>query len=107
MPMPPQRGLPLRWGSPGLLMLGTKPHAAVNSTVTLVRLAGHPRLAGLANAVLRRIAREGEAARGQPWMRRVSTRRIGCGRAGAALARGAMARCSRRPMPPNRRSTLA
>ena len=46
-----------------LLMLGTKPHAAVNSTVTLVRLAGHPRLAGLANAVLRRIAREGEAAR--------------------------------------------
>lgn len=46
-----------------LLLLGTKPHAAVNSSVSLVRLAGHPRLSGLANAVLRRLSRGGAAAR--------------------------------------------
>jgi len=55
--------LALVLGACQLLLLGTKPHAAVNSTVGLVRRAGHPRLTGLANAVLRRLAREGEAAR--------------------------------------------
>ncbi len=50
----------LRLGLAQLLFLDTPPHAAVNATVALAR---GPRLAGyrgLVNAVLRRLAREGE-----------------------------------------------
>ena len=48
----------LRLGSAQLLILGTAPHAAVNSTVSLVGLKSPFR--GLVNAVLRRLAREGK-----------------------------------------------
>lgn len=49
----------LRLGAAQLLFLGTPPHAAVDTSVRLVVDAGLPHLKGLANAVLRRIAREG------------------------------------------------
>ena len=52
----------LRLGMAQLLFLGTPPHAAVSTTLTLAE--SHPRLAGrkgLLNAVLRRLAREGAA----------------------------------------------
>ena len=43
------------------LFLETGAHAAVNSTVELMRAAGLDRMTGLANAVMRRLTREGEA----------------------------------------------
>ena len=49
----------LRLGAAQLLFIGTAPHAAVDETVAMVQAAGHRRLKGLANAVLRRLAREG------------------------------------------------
>ena len=49
----------LRLGAAQLLFLGTPAHAAVDTSVGLVVEAGLPHLKGLANAVLRRIAREG------------------------------------------------
>ena len=56
-PPPPVRDA-LRIGAAELLLLGTPPHAAVSSAVALV-----PRpFAGLANAVLRRVAEAGQAA---------------------------------------------
>ena len=55
-PAPAQRAL--RIGAAELLLLGTPPHAAVASAVSL---APRP-LAGLVNAVLRKVAAEGEAA---------------------------------------------
>lgn len=51
----------LRLGATQLLFLDTPAHAAVNSAVALVRTAGWDGLAGLANAVLRRLAREGRS----------------------------------------------
>ena len=50
----------LRLGAAQLLFVGTPAHAAVDETVAMVQAAGHRRLKGLANAVLRRLAREGE-----------------------------------------------
>ncbi len=47
----------LRIGAAQLIILGTPPHAAVSATVTA--LSGH-RASGLVNAVLRKLAREGE-----------------------------------------------
>jgi 16S rRNA (cytosine967-C5)-methyltransferase len=53
----------LRLGAAQLLLLGTKPHAAVGATVAAVRnLPKGPAFAGLANAVLRRIAADATAA---------------------------------------------
>ena len=49
----------LRLGVAQLLFLNTEPHAAVDSTVELMRGLGFDRLAGLANAVMRRVSREG------------------------------------------------
>src|SRR5512143_840984 len=49
----------LRLGTAQLLFLGTPPHAAVDTSVRLVVDAGLPHLKGLANAVLRRISRDG------------------------------------------------
>ena len=49
----------LRLGAAQLLFMDTPAHAAVNSAVALVRAQGWEGLAGLANAVLRRIARDG------------------------------------------------
>ena len=48
-------------GAAQLLILNTEAHAAVDSTVELMRQAGFDRLTGMANAVMRRLTREGEA----------------------------------------------
>ncbi len=49
----------LRLGAAQLLFLGTAPHAAVDTSVRVMEDAHLPHLKGLANAVLRRISREG------------------------------------------------
>ncbi len=49
----------LRLGTCQTVFLGVAAHAAVDQMVTLTEQAGHARLKGLVNAVLRRIAREG------------------------------------------------
>jgi 16S rRNA (cytosine967-C5)-methyltransferase len=51
----------LRLGAAQLLFLGTPAHAAVDTSVRLMVDAGLAHLKGLANAVLRRLAREGTA----------------------------------------------
>ena len=51
----------LRLGTAQLVFLGTPAHAAVDTSVRLIVDAGLPHLKGLANAVLRRVAREGVA----------------------------------------------
>ena len=51
----------LRLGAAQLLFLETGAHAAVNSTVDLMRASGFDRLTGLTNAVMRRLSREAEA----------------------------------------------
>ena len=48
-------------GAAQLLFLKTGAHAAVNSTVELIRQAGFEKLCGLANALMRRLTRDGEA----------------------------------------------
>ena len=50
----------LLMGAAQLLLLKTGAHAAVDSTVELMRQTGFERLCGLANAVMRRLTREGE-----------------------------------------------
>src|SRR5262249_39106259 len=61
-PLPPE-AIPvrngLRLGAVQLLFLDTPSHAAVNSAVELVRAQGWEGLAGLTNAILRRIGRDG------------------------------------------------
>jgi 16S rRNA (cytosine967-C5)-methyltransferase len=54
----------LRLGAVQILVLGTPPHAAVNESVAV---AG-PRSRGLVNAVLRRLAAEGEPEPEGPWV---------------------------------------
>ena len=51
----------LLMGAAQLLLLKTGAHAAVDSTVELMRQTGFDRLCGLANAVMRRLTREGES----------------------------------------------
>lgn len=51
----------LALGAAQLLFLKTPAHAAVGETVSLVARSSHSRLKGLANAVLRRLDREGAA----------------------------------------------
>ena len=51
----------LLMGAVQLLILKTGAHAAVDSTVELMRQAGFERLCGMANAVMRRLTREGDA----------------------------------------------
>ena len=63
----------LRLGAAQLLFLGTPPHAAVDTSVRLVVDAGLPHLKGLANAVLRRVAREGIALLGDRDPARLNT----------------------------------
>lgn len=63
-PLPAQSALAtdaLRLGLTQILWLGTPPHAAVDTSVALVSGGGLPHLRGLANAVLRRVVREGPA----------------------------------------------
>ncbi len=56
----------LRLGVCQLVFLRVADHAAVSETVELATAAGHPRLKGLVNAVLRRLSREGAGlAKGQ------------------------------------------
>ena len=50
----------LLMGAAQLLLLKTDAHAAVDNTVELMRQTGFERLCGLANAVMRRLTREGE-----------------------------------------------
>jgi len=50
----------LRIGAAQILFLDTGAHAAVNSTVDLMRASGFERLTGLSNAVMRRLSREAE-----------------------------------------------
>ncbi|MEW5728328.1 MAG: RsmB/NOP family class I SAM-dependent RNA methyltransferase [Pseudomonadota bacterium] len=51
----------LRLGAAQLLFMGVAPHAAVDTSVELVRAAGFPGHAKLVNALLRRLGREGAA----------------------------------------------
>ncbi len=52
----------LRLGAAALLFLDTPPHAAVGTAVSLARARNLAKLAGLVNAVLRRVAEMGRAA---------------------------------------------
>jgi 16S rRNA (cytosine967-C5)-methyltransferase len=63
----------MRLGSAQLLFLGTPAHAAVDTSVRLVEAAHLPHLKGLANAVLRRVAREGTALLGDRDPARLNT----------------------------------
>jgi len=63
----------LRLGTAQLLFLGTPPHAAVDTSVRLVESARLPHLKGLANAVLRRIGRDGAALLGDRDPARLNT----------------------------------
>ena len=63
----------LRLGAAQLLFLGTAPHAAVDTSVRLIEDAHLPHLKGLANAVLRRISREGIAILGDRDPARLNT----------------------------------
>src|SRR6478735_10303436 len=63
----------LRLGAAQLLFLGTAPHAAVDTSVRLIEDAHLPHLKGLANAVLRRISREGVAILGDRDPARLNT----------------------------------
>ena len=102
-----ERGLPpqaprvetaLLIGAAQILFLDVPDHAAVDLSVRLVQADRHAaRYAGLVNAVLRRIAREG-AARSPRSTRRRSTRPNGCWRAGSRP----MARRPRTPSPRQR-----
>lgn len=65
----PQARQVLRLGTAQLLFLGTPPHAAVDTSVRLIA----PHLRGLANAVLRRVAREGVALLGDRDPARLNT----------------------------------
>ena len=60
---PPSEGMHiLRLGAAALLFLETPAHAAVGTAVALARARNLPKLAGLVNAVLRRVAENGAAA---------------------------------------------
>jgi 16S rRNA (cytosine967-C5)-methyltransferase len=60
---PPAEGMHiLRLGAAALLFLETPAHAAVGTAVALARARNLPKLAGLVNAVLRRVAESGASA---------------------------------------------
>ncbi len=60
---PPAEGMHiLRLGAAALLFLQTPAHAAVGTAVALARARNLPKLAGLVNAVLRRVAESGATA---------------------------------------------
>jgi 16S rRNA (cytosine967-C5)-methyltransferase len=65
----------LRLGAAQLLFLGTPPHAAVDTSVRLVEGAHLPHLKGLANAVLRRVSRDGVTLLGDRDPARLNTPR--------------------------------
>ena len=85
----------LRLGVAQLVFLGVPAHAGVGETVALARARGHDRHAGLVNAVLRRLAREGKAlaaAQDAPrldtpdWLWRSWSEAYGAGQARAIVA---------------------
>lgn len=51
----------LRLGAAQILFLETAPHAAVDTSVNMVKRARQPRMTGLVNAVLRKVASQGPA----------------------------------------------
>ena len=59
-PAPPAEDA-LRIGAAQVLFLDTPPHAAVDTSVELVKRKGQDRLAGLVNAVMRRVVADGKA----------------------------------------------
>src|SRR5258708_14475262 len=63
----------LRLGAAQLLFLGTPPHAAVDTSVRLMEGTNQTHLKGLANAVLRRVGREGAALLGDRDPARLNT----------------------------------
>jgi 16S rRNA (cytosine967-C5)-methyltransferase len=63
----------LRLGAAQLLFLGTPAHAAVDTSVRLMEGTNQTHLKGLANAVLRRVAREGAALLGDRDPARLNT----------------------------------
>ena len=63
----------LRLGAAQVLFLGTPPHAAVATAVTLTETAGAARFKGLVNAVLRRLSRDGGALAGGQDAARLNT----------------------------------
>ena len=63
----------LRLGAAQLLFLGTAAHAAVDTSVRLIEDAHLPHLKGLANAVLRRISRDGVSILGDRDPARLNT----------------------------------
>jgi 16S rRNA (cytosine967-C5)-methyltransferase len=62
-----------RLGAAQVLFLGTAPHAAVATTVGLVRARGQDRMTGLVNAVMRKIATEGPAMVAEQDAARINT----------------------------------
>src|SRR5262249_7844983 len=61
----------LRWGAAQLVFLGTPPHAAVDGAVA--QAGDKPRLRGLANAVLRRLAHDAAGILGSQDAERLNT----------------------------------
>ena len=87
----------LRLGAAQLLFLGTPPHAAVDTSVRLVVDAGLPHLKGLANAVLRRISRDGAGPAGRSRPGAAQHAAMAVGQLDRELRRGSHARHRRRP----------
>jgi 16S rRNA (cytosine967-C5)-methyltransferase len=63
----------LRLGAAQLLFLGTPAHAAVDTSVQLMEITNQTHLKGLANAVLRKVARDGAALLGDRDPARLNT----------------------------------
>jgi 16S rRNA (cytosine967-C5)-methyltransferase len=63
----------LRLGAAQILFLETAPHAAVDTAVGLVKRIRQPRLSGLVNAVLRKVAAQGPAIITEQFAARLNT----------------------------------
>lgn len=63
----------LRLGAAQILFLETAPHAAVDTAVGLVKRIRQPRLSGLVNAVLRKVAAQGPARIADQYAARLNT----------------------------------
>ncbi len=63
----------LRLGAAQILFLETAPHAAVDTAVGLVKRIRQPRLSGLVNAVLRKVAAQGPAMITEQFAARLNT----------------------------------
>jgi 16S rRNA (cytosine967-C5)-methyltransferase len=72
-PPPPPVMDVLRLGAAQILFLETAPHAAVDTAVGLVKRIRQPRLSGLVNAVLRKVAAQGPAMIADHYAARLNT----------------------------------